>query len=158
MNDDSDGSNVNGKANRGATGNKSKLGQPLAVGKRRRTNNSDEVDIETEADSVAELEQVNEAEETAEKTKEKLSFFSPLIRAAASMNPQQFELPLELIEPIIFPGKVGMIQNFIWQLSNLEMNGFWSTKVQVRPMSTRKMEQVQRKNPMNWIMGWCLCL
>jgi len=89
-----------------AAGSASKLGQPLGVGQRRRTNNSDEIDIETEAvDSVVELEKVlNESEGVAEQPKERLGFFSPLIRAAASMNPQQFELPLELIEPITFPG------------------------------------------------------
>lgn len=35
---------------------------------------------------------------------EKISFFGPLIKVAASMNPQQFELPPELVEPITFPG------------------------------------------------------
>ena len=79
-------------------------GQPLAVGKRRRTNNSDECDP-SETDDVVKDEKLGEKEEIENIEKiDKSSVFGPLIKVAASMNPQQFELPPELVEPIIFPG------------------------------------------------------
>nr|CAH0105050.1 unnamed protein product [Daphnia galeata] len=66
---------------------------------RRRTNNSDEVDVETPGVSSEKSSDREDVDNTG-----KVSFFGPLIRVAASMNPQQFELPPELVEPIPFPG------------------------------------------------------
>ena len=77
-----------------------KQSQPGIVMKRRRTNNSDE----TDTDVTVKLEKVSEDDEMKDVC-EKNSFLAPLIKAAASMNPQQFELPPELVEPIPFPGK-----------------------------------------------------
>jgi hypothetical protein len=48
----------------------------------------------------------------------KVSFFAPLIRVEASMNPQQFELPPELGEPIPFPGNLKPILDKIDQQVN----------------------------------------
>jgi hypothetical protein len=48
----------------------------------------------------------------------KVSCFAPLIRIAASMNPQQFELPPELVEPTPFPGKLKPILDKIVQQVN----------------------------------------
>jgi hypothetical protein len=48
----------------------------------------------------------------------KVSCFAPLIRIAASMNPQQFKLPPELVEPTPFPGKLKPILDKIVQQVN----------------------------------------
>jgi len=80
---------------------------PGAIGKRRRTNNSDEMENQ-ESNS----EKSQDREESTTDSVEKVSFLAPLIKVAASMNPQQFELPPELVEPIPFPGNV--IDNFMF--------------------------------------------
>lgn len=67
---------------------------PEGVLQRRQTNNSDDVDADNPEKNTDKEESI-----------EKLSFFGPLIKAAASMNPQQFEIPAELVEPITFPGE-----------------------------------------------------
>ena len=74
-------------------------GKPDVILKRRGTNNSDESDKEC----VKKLNKPPEDEES-EESKKKASIFSSLIQVAASMNPQQFELPNELTEPVSFPG------------------------------------------------------
>ena len=78
---------------------------PERVSSRRRTNNSDDVDVESSGNST---EKCTDKEEVTENLG-KVSFFGPLIKVAASMNPQQFELPPELVEPITFPGKYSSI-------------------------------------------------
>lgn len=82
---------------------------PEAITKRRRTSNSDDIDVENPDISS---DKYLEKAETIETT-EKVSVFGPLIKAAASMNPQQFELPPELVEPIVFPGKKKKAQFFL---------------------------------------------
>ena len=77
-------------------------GAPERISGRRQTNNSDDVDVETTGISS---EKSSDREEVVDNTG-KVSFFGPLIRVAASMNPQQFELPPELVEPIPFPGNL----------------------------------------------------
>ncbi|XP_046445149.1 PHD finger protein 12-like isoform X2 [Daphnia pulex] len=76
-------------------------GAPERISGRRRTNNSDDVDVETTGVSS---EKSSDREDVIVDNMGKVSFFAPLIRVAASMNPQQFELPPELVEPIPFPG------------------------------------------------------
>lgn len=76
-------------------------GVPEKIAGRRRTNNSDDVDVETPGVGSEKSSDREEIFESAGK----VSFFAPLIKVAASMNPQQFELPPELVEPIPFPGK-----------------------------------------------------
>ncbi|XP_045025556.1 LOW QUALITY PROTEIN: PHD finger protein 12 [Daphnia magna] len=75
-------------------------GVPEKIAGRRRTNNSDDVDVETPGVGSEKSSDREEIFESAGK----VSFFAPLIKVAASMNPQQFELPPELVEPIPFPG------------------------------------------------------
>ena len=75
-------------------------GAPERISSRRRTNNSDEVDVENLGGGS---EKSSDKEEGVDSFG-KVSFFGPLIKVAASMNPQQFELPPELVEPISFPG------------------------------------------------------
>ncbi len=81
-------------------------GAPERISGRRRTNNSDDVDVETPGVSS---EKSSDREDVIVDNMGKVSFFAPLIRVAASMNPQQFELPPELVEPITFPGKLKQI-------------------------------------------------
>lgn len=75
-------------------------GAPERISGRRRTNNSDDIDVENPG---AGSEKSSDKEEGLDNFG-KVSFFGPLIKVAASMNPQQFELPPELVEPIPFPG------------------------------------------------------
>ena len=76
--------------------------QPQPLTKRRRTNNSDEVEADFDLVTVKEEKMTNQDE--AKDCNDTPSLFGSIIKAAASMNPQQFELPQELIEPITFPG------------------------------------------------------
>lgn len=96
---DSD-SSKNGRKNSAAS-NSSAQGVPDKVAGRRRTNNSDDMDFENSGISS---EKSSDRDDTVDSAG-KVSFFAPLIKVAASMNPQQFELPPELVEPIPFPGK-----------------------------------------------------
>lgn len=133
---DSD-SSKNGKRSRNSAhstesqaGGNTSLVPPGVIGKRRRTNNSDETENQ-ESNS----EKSQDREESTTDCLEKVSFLAPLIKVAASMNPQQFELPPELVEPIPFPGNV--IGNFlkIFSISNK------------MPFDTLRFQQsVQQKN------------
>ena len=73
--------------------------QPDRILKRRRTHNSDD----TDGEPMAKLDKLDEAEDSEENVST-VSLFGSLIKVAAAMNPKQFELPSELIEPITFPG------------------------------------------------------
>lgn len=83
---------VSSSSQAGSSGN----GKPENIVKRRRTNSDDEDVKNTDK---------NTSKEDSLGSVEKVSFFGPLIKVASSMNPQQFELPPELVEPISFPGK-----------------------------------------------------
>ena len=72
-----------------------------AIGKRRRTNNSDEMEYQ-EMNS----ENSQDQEKSTTESVEKVSCLGPLTKVAASMNPQQYELLPEVVEPIPFPGNV----------------------------------------------------
>lgn len=76
---------------------------PTRILKRRRTNNSEGTDSEPTA-KLEKLEKPHEGEESEENKSIASSLFGSLIKVAAAMNPKQFELPSELVEPIIFPG------------------------------------------------------
>lgn len=119
---DSD-SSKNGRKNSAASSvnasTSSGQGIPEKVSGRRRTHNSDDVDCENSGISS---EKSSDRDDTAD-NQGKVSFFGPLIKVAASMNPQQFELPPELVEPIPFPGNVNcftIIVSFILK-SNLSI-------------------------------------
>lgn len=86
----------------GIQGTSTNQNMPEAITKRRRTSNSDDVDVENPESSSDKCSEKGDSNDNVEK----LSVFGPLIKAAASMNPQQFELPPELVEPIPFPGKI----------------------------------------------------
>jgi hypothetical protein len=90
-------------------------GAPERISGRRRTNNSDDVDVETTGVSS---EKSSDREDVIVDNMGKVSFFAPLIRVEASMNPQQFELPPELVEPTPFPGKLKPILDKIVQQVN----------------------------------------
>ena len=76
---------------------------PEGIAKRRRTSNSDDVDIVEILESSSEK---SSEKGDANDNVEKWSIFGPLIKMVSSMNPKQFELPPELVEQIIFPGKI----------------------------------------------------
>jgi len=80
--------------------------QPSRILKRRRTNNSEDTDGEPTAklEKLEKLEKLQEVEESEENKSAAGSLFGSLIKVAAAMNPKQFELPSELVEPITFPG------------------------------------------------------
>lgn len=82
------------------TSSSGQQGGPERISSRRRTNTSDDVDVETTGVSS---EKSSDRDDVVDNLG-KVSFFAPLIKVAASMNPQQFELPPELVEPIPFPG------------------------------------------------------
>ncbi len=98
-----------GSSTLGLDSSKTGQGIPEGIAKRRRTSNSDDVDIENPESSSDKCSEKGDANDNVEKR----SVFGPLIKVAASMNPQQFELPPELVEPITFPGK---ISSFLWLL------------------------------------------
>jgi len=77
--------------------------QPTRVLKRRRTNNSEVAEGEP-ASKSEKLEKLHVVDESEENKSAASSLFGSLIKVAAAMNPKQFELPSELVEPITFPG------------------------------------------------------
>lgn len=114
---------------------------------RRRTNNSDEVDVETPGVSSEKSSDREDVDNTG-----KVSFFGPLIRVAASMNPQQFELPPELVEPIPFPGKLKNC--YIKLMTN---NKFIVLKAPVNFAFPKKLDRALKKSCTNSITDLCHC-
>ena len=114
---------------------------PGAIGKRRRTNNSDEMDNQ-ESNS----EKSQDREESTTESLENVSFLAPLIKVAASMNPQQFELPPELVEPIPFPGNV--IANIVFSDDNIMNEISIDTQVPAK-CTTKRRARGNAKRPTN---------
>ena len=92
--------------------------QPSRILKRRRTNNSEDTDGEPTAklEKLEKLEKLQEVEESEENKSAAGSLFGSLIKVAAAMNPKQFELPSELVEPITFPGTYLLFNHYSFSM------------------------------------------
>lgn len=151
---DSD-SSKNGRKNSAASSvnasTSSGQGIPEKVSGRRRTHNSDDVDCENSGISS---EKSSDRDETADNPG-KVSFFGPLIKVAASMNPQQFELPPELVEPIPFPGNGKCFHyNCIFD-SKTKVDSLFQDPA--KHATLKKLVLDLKRSPMSSITAWYRC-